>query len=73
MRLHPMKPWISFEARLPTRNDADQNGNVLLLESNNSTREGMWDWIPPSHPRAVDTWYANGFAAWRRLRDGWVD
>lgn len=59
--------WINFSDRLPTRNDADEFGNVELLETNGSSRDGLWDWIRPDRRDAVDVWHANGFAAWRRI------
>jgi hypothetical protein len=54
--------WINFSDRMPSRSDADERGYVELLETNGSSREGMWDWV-----RSEAHWYANGFAAWRRI------
>ena len=63
-----MSQWISFRDRLPTSDDADENGQVELAETNGSRRRGLWNWIPPSHLDARQLWHCNGFAAWRRLR-----
>jgi hypothetical protein len=61
-----MSKWVRFADRLPTRNDANDKGEVELAEDNGSRRLGLWDWIPPMKPDAVQLWYANGFVAWRK-------
>ena len=63
-----MSEWVEFTKRFPTRSDADDAGFVQLRESNGKERAGMYDWIPPYTPSAVDWWHANGFTAWKRLK-----
>jgi hypothetical protein len=70
-----MSKWIPLFDRLPTRNDADEDGMVRMRLNDGTTRMAQWDWIPPSRPQSLsprqhptyspaDWWSANGFVAW---------
>jgi hypothetical protein len=60
--------WVYFRTRLPTQDDADDQGLIDTLEFSNHKRTGLWNWIPPHVSDAVQLWEANGFAAWRKRR-----
>jgi hypothetical protein len=62
-----LSAWIKFADRLPSHHDA-VGGMVWALEEGGTEKQAMWNWVPPSTPQARETWAANGFVAWRRIR-----
>lgn len=52
--------WIDFYSRLPSQRDANSDGMVKLLESNGTSRLGMWNWT-----HSAEYWRANGFTHWK--------
>lgn len=65
------RQWARFDARLPMRVDANDQGHIIARGPDREERTVEWDWIPATAPHirgfiAHEWWANNGFTEWAK-------